>query len=86
MIVTLINTLYYILVILIFARFVLSWVRPDPYHPVLGPLTRFVYQATEPLMAPIRRVLPATGGLDLSPMILLLGLALLRNVIIGLLI
>ncbi len=86
MIVTLINTLYYVLVILIFARFVLSWVRPDPYHPVWGPLTRFVYQATEPLMAPIRRVLPATGGLDLSPMILLLGLALLRNVIIGLLI
>jgi YggT family protein len=74
-----INAIYYILVILIFARFVLSWIRPDPYHPTWGPILRFVYQATEPLLAPIRRLLPATGGVDFSPMILLFGLYFIRS-------
>ena len=79
--VTIINAVYYILLILIFARFVLSWVRPDPYHPTWGPILRFVYNATEPLLAPIRRLLPATGGLDFSPMILLFGLYFLRSIL-----
>lgn len=83
--VTIINAVYYILIILIFARFVLSWVRPDPYHPTWGPILRFVYQATEPLLAPIRRLLPATGGLDFSPMILLFGLYFLRSILFGIL-
>ncbi|MBM4319458.1 MAG: YggT family protein, partial [Deltaproteobacteria bacterium] len=37
---------------------------------------------TEPLLAPIRKVLPAVGGLDFSPMILLLALQLLRNLLL----
>ena len=74
-----INAIYYILVVLIFARFILSWIRPDPYHPTWGPIMRFVYQATEPLLAPIRRLLPATGGVDFSPMILLFGLYFIRS-------
>mgnify|MGYP001432874612 CR=1 FL=1 len=81
----LVNLVYYALVILIFARFVFSWVRVDPYHPTWGPLLRFVYQATEPLLAPIRRLLPPQGGLDFSPMILLFGIYLLRIVIFSLL-
>ncbi len=83
--VPIINAIYYILLILIFARFVLSWVRPDPYHPTLGPISRFVYQATEPLLAPIRRMLPATGGVDFSPMILLFGLYFIRSFLFGIL-
>ncbi len=62
-----INAIYYILLILIFARFILSWVRPDPYHPTWGPIMRFVYQATEPLLAPIRRILPASGWSRFQP-------------------
>ncbi len=81
-----INAIYYILMVLIFARFVLSWIRPDPYHPTWGAITRFVYQATEPLLAPIRRLLPATGGLDLSPMILWFGLVFIRSFLIGILV
>ena len=80
-----INAIYYILVILIFARFILSWIRPDPYHPTWGPILRLVYQATEPLLAPIRRLLPATGGVDFSPMILLFGLYFIRSFLYGLL-
>ncbi len=81
----LINLIYYALVILIFARFIFSWVRVDPYHPTWGPLLRFVYQATEPLLAPIRRYLPSQGGLDFSPMILLFGLYIVRIILFSLL-
>lgn len=78
LLVQLLNTLYYVLLILIFARFIFSWVRPDPYHPTWGPLMRFVYQVTEPLLEPIRRLVPPQGGMDFSPMILLLGLYIIR--------
>ncbi|MCB8982503.1 MAG: YggT family protein [Ardenticatenaceae bacterium] len=81
----LINLVYYALVILIFARFIFSWVRVDPYHPTWGPIARFVYQATEPLLAPIRRYLPPQAGLDLSPMILLFGIYILRAILFSLL-
>jgi YggT family protein len=40
-----------------------------------------VYDLTEPVLAPIRRLLPSTGMLDLSPLILLLGIALLMRVV-----
>ena len=80
-----VNIIYYALMILIFARFVLSWVRPDPYHPTWGPIMRFVFNATEPLLAPIRRLLPSSGGLDFSPMILLFGLYFIRSILFGML-
>jgi YggT family protein len=83
--VQIINLIYYVLLILIFARFILSWVRPDPYHPTWGPILRFVYNATEPLLAPIRRLMPSTGGVDFSPMILLLGLGFIRQILFGVL-
>jgi YggT family protein len=85
LLIQIINLIYYILLILIFARFVLSWVRPDPYHPTWGPIMRFVYNATEPLLAPIRRLLPSAGGLDFSPMILIFGLIFIRQILFGLL-
>ena len=55
-------------------RVILSWVAPDPSNPVV----RVVIQITEPLMAPVRRLLPDMGGLDLSPLIVLLGVQLLK--------
>ncbi len=79
-----INAVYWFLVILIFARFIFSWVRPDPYHAVWGPLVRFTYQVTEPLLAPIRKLLPNMSGLDFSPIILLFGLNILRSLLFGL--
>ena len=44
----------------------------------------FIYRLTEPLLEPIRRMLPNLGGLDLSPMVLILGLIFVRGVIEGL--
>ena len=54
---------------------VFSWIRVSSRHP----LARIVYSLTEPVLAPIRRVLPPMGGLDFSPMVLLIALRLLSR-------
>lgn len=53
---------------------VLSWVAPGSYSPI----AQLVHQITEPLLAPCRRLLPAMGGLDLSPIIAFLGLQIFK--------
>lgn len=67
---------------LIFARIILSFasmfLRIDPYHPIV----KFLHDATEPLLAPFRRLLPALGGMDLSPILLFMVLNLLEKVLI----
>jgi YggT family protein len=56
----------YIWVVIIAA--LISWVNPDPYNPVV----RFLRGATEPLLYRIRRFLPVAGGIDFSPLVLIL--------------
>ncbi len=62
----------------IIGRAVISWVNADPYNPIV----RFLVQATEPLLARIRRVLPIMGGLDLSPMLLILAIIFLQSFLV----
>lgn len=81
-----INLLFRIFSFIVLARVILSWVRVSPYHPTWGPLVRGIYQITEPIMEPVRRMLPAMGGLDFSPIVVLLGLDLLRVLVVNLLI
>lgn len=76
-----INLLFQALYILIIARVIISWIRVDMYHPTYGPIVRFIYQSTEPLLAPIRNALPQMGGLDFSPLILLLLVGFVRNLL-----
>ena len=59
----------------VFAAVVLSWLRLSPDNPIV----RVVGALTEPVLGAIRKVLPAAGGFDFSPMVLLLGLQLLRR-------
>jgi YggT family protein len=69
--------LVYALWLLILARVILSWIDPAGR----GTIARFVFQMTEPILAPVRRILPRTGMLDLSAFIVLLVLgAILRAV------
>ena len=71
-----INIFYYALFILILARIVLSFVD-------LGyDIRNLVYRLTEPLLAPVRNVLPPMGGFDFSPMVVLLVAAVLRRLLI----
>jgi YggT family protein len=67
-----------IFVFVVFARVILSWLNPDPYNPVAGLLDSL----TEPVMRPARRLLPPVGGLDLSPVLVVIGLVLLRMLLI----
>ena len=68
---TFIQLLAYVVWFLLLARVVVSWTNPAGG----GGLVAFIYQVTEPILAPIRRVLPPTAGIDFSPLvaILLLG-------------
>ena len=50
---------------LLLIRVLISWVNPDPFNP----LVQFLYRSTEPVLEPIRRVLPFTGAIDFSPII-----------------
>ncbi len=63
---------------LIIIRALLSWVNPDPFNPIV----RFLYGITEPVLARIRRVLPPLGGIDLSPLVAILGIIFLRQFLI----
>lgn len=62
----------------VIGRAVISWVNADPYNPIV----RFLIQATEPVLSKIRNVLPPMGGLDLSPMILILGVIFLQSFLV----
>ena len=62
----------------IIGRAVISWVNADPYNPIV----QFLVRATEPLLARIRRVLPIMGGLDLSPMVLILAVVFLQSFLV----
>ena len=64
---------------IIIARAVVSWVSPDPFNPVV----RFLYRVTEPVLRPVRRMLPTYQiGLDLSPMVVLLGIYFLQQFLV----
>lgn len=65
---------------LIIARAVLSWVNPDPFNPIV----RFIHNVTEPVMYQIRRYVPVVfGGIDLSPILVLLAIIFLQTFLVG---
>lgn len=74
----LVFTVYIFIVI---ARALISWVSPDPYNPIV----RFLHNLTDPALQRLRRLFPflQVGGLDLSPIALLLLLSLVQQIVIG---
>ena len=64
---------------IIIARAILSWVNPDPYNPIV----QFLYKATEPLLYKIRRILPNMGGIDISPIVVLVAIMFLQRFLIA---
>jgi YggT family protein len=62
------------------ARAILSWVNPDPYNAIV----RFIHNVTEPVLVQIRSRIPASfGGIDFSPIIVLLGIYFLRMFLVN---
>jgi YggT family protein len=62
----------------ILIQVILSWVNPGAYNPA----TNLLYSLTGPLMRPARDLLPPIGGIDLSPMLVMIGLVLLKMLLI----
>jgi len=62
----------------IFAQVILSWINPDPHNPI----TSLLRSLTNPILLPARKLLPPFGGLDLSPIIALIGLMFVKRVVL----
>lgn len=63
---------------ILIARAIISWVNPDPYNPIVN----FLYRSTEPVLSRVRRFLPDMGGLDLSPIIVLVAIYFLQSFLV----
>jgi YggT family protein len=77
--IVMITTLYSFVIL---ARVLMSWVQVDPYSP----LARTIYNLTEPVLAPVRNLMPQAGGLDFSPIIAMLGIQILGTLVAQILI
>ena len=75
---TLLNFVLSAYIWVVIARAVITWVNADPYNPIV----RFLRQVTDPLLVKIRRVVPVMGGLDLSPMVLILIIIFLQSFLV----
>lgn len=63
---------------IIFARAILSWVNPDPYNPIV----QFLYKVTEPVLNPIRKMIPYGMGIDFSPLVVILAIYFMRSFVV----
>ncbi len=73
-VVSIVLTIYYWM---IFIRALISWVNPDPFNPIV----QFLQRATEPVLEPIRRLLPPLS-IDLSPMIAFFAIIFLKHFLV----
>jgi YggT family protein len=86
--IAIISWLFQIYEFLILIRVLLSWINVNPYRPTLDhPLVELLHRITDPVLMPLRRIIPPIGGaIDISPVVALLLLEILRQVVIRFLI
>lgn len=80
-IIYLVNLFFTLMNLAILARVLVSWVNPNPYHPVM----QLLYQITEPILAPVRRYLPQTGMIDFSPLVAIILLSVVQTLVMSVL-
>lgn len=79
--ISLVNFVFQLLYVLLLIRVLLSWIPgANFYHPAI----QLIHRATSPVLNPIRRLMPPVGGLDLSPLVAILLLSLVRRVLVEL--
>ena len=76
-----INTLFSLYVLALMLRFLLAWVRADFYNPV----SQFLVKVTNPVLLPLRRLIPPVGGIDMASVVLILAVQMLGIALILLL-
>ncbi len=72
-----VNLLFTLLSFAIIGRALLSWIITDPYNPIV----RILDQITEPILAPLRRIVPQVGMMDITPIVALILLQILQAMI-----
>jgi YggT family protein len=83
-IVTFVDVFLWVYVLLLFAYILTSWIRL-PYQPWLNRVQRFLYDVCDPYLRIFRRFIPPVGPLDLSPMVAIFALLIIKNVLVSLL-
>ena len=76
--ISIINTAFEILTYIIFIRVILSWFSHNPYHPVI----KLIYQISDTILRPIRNTISPIGGIDISPIIAIFIIQLIKNIIL----
>jgi YggT family protein len=74
-----VNILFWVLNLAIFARVLFSWINPNPYNPLVS----LVYQITDPILDPLRRIVPAVGMFDITPIVAWILLDIVRRILIA---
>jgi YggT family protein len=81
LILTIIQLITFVVIITAILSWLIAFNVVNPRNPVVGRIWDALVRLTEPLLAPIRRVLPNLGGIDISPVVLILLLYFLQNLI-----
>ena len=63
----------------ILIRAILSWVQPDPRNPIV----QFLERVTGPILYPLQRIIPSLGGIDLSPLVAMLLIELIKGLLVN---
>ena len=79
--IVLVRTLFELYSFVLLARVLISWIQLDPYNPIV----RLLHQLTEPLLAPIRRLLPTAGLFDFSPIVGFIVIRLAEELVVAIL-
>ena len=83
-----VGALFLVYIILILIRVLMSWIPRMPYNPALRAVLDFIVETTDPYLNLFRRIIPPIGGggfgLDLSPMIGIIVLYILRGLVVAL--
>ncbi len=74
-----IDLLFYALNLAILVRVIVSWLNINPYNPIVS----FVYQITDPILEPLRRIIPPLGMIDISPIIAMLLLSVVQQILLS---
>ena len=81
----LIDTIITLYIWILIASAVMTWLIVfnvvNPLSPIVHGIGEFLYRVTEPVLRPIRNILPNLGGIDISPVILIIGLLFLKQLI-----
>ncbi len=75
-----INNLLTLVIILLVVRAILSWI-PIGFDSPFRPVVDGVHRITDPILAPVRGVLPAMGGFDLSPLLVIVAIRVLQSIV-----